>query len=99
MICIDGGLPPDDLQHEVRDDVGRVAAVGDMAWFKGRQRPLLGEADGKLHALPQPVFRDRVRGNFLVTANCDTIRFVWADSQRPPYVLFAATALRLVRRP
>jgi hypothetical protein len=87
LICVDGGLPPDDLQHEVRDSSGVLVAVGDLVWILGRRRPLLGEADGKVHGLPKAVYRDRRRGNLLVPAEYDTVRFVWADSTRPQYVL------------
>ena len=87
LACIDGGLMPDDLQYEVKTSTGIVVAVGDLAWFKRRRRPLLAEADGEsVHGLPQPVFRDRRRGNSLAGHACDTIRFVWSDALKPPYV-------------
>ena len=88
LICIDGRLPPDDLQYPVYDDGGVLVARGDLGWFRHRRRPLLAEADGRVHALPTPVFRDRRRGNLLVPRQCDTVRFTWADSHRPPYVLY-----------
>jgi len=87
LICVDGEVAPDELQYPVHDDGGRLAAVADMGWIKGRRRPLFAEADGQVHALPSPVFRDRRRGNFLVAAESDTVRFVWADALRPRYVL------------
>lgn len=87
LACIDGELPPDDLQHEVRNSGGWIVAIGDLGWFKKRRRPLLAEADGKdPHGLPEPVYRDRRRGNSLVGELCDTVRFVWEDSFRPPYI-------------
>ena len=79
---------PDDLQHEVRDSSGLLVAVGDLGWILGRRRPLLGEADGTVHGVPKAVFRDRRRGNLLVPAEYDTVRFVWEDSARPQYVLY-----------
>lgn len=88
LICIDGHLAPDELQHRVYDSSGLLVAVGDLGWVLGRRRPLLAEADGKVHALPAAVFRDRRRGNLLVPAEYDTVRFVWADSMRPSYVLY-----------
>lgn len=87
LICTDGGVAPDDLQFPVYDGE-RLVAVGDLAWFQRRHRPLIAEADGKVHGLPEPVFRDRRRGNLLVPQRCDTVRFVWADTLRPPYVLY-----------
>ncbi|MDQ1694840.1 MAG: hypothetical protein QOJ03_193 [Frankiaceae bacterium] len=90
LICIDGSVPPDDLQYPVYDDRRRrLIAVGDLGWHRGRARPLLAEADGKEpHERPAAVFRDRGRGNLLVVERCDTVRFVWADSFRPTYVLY-----------
>src|SRR3954447_12846162 len=88
LICIDGGVAPDALQHPVYDHAGSLVAVGDLGWLHGRRRPLLGEADGKVHALPTAVYRDRRRGNTLVAREHDTVRFVWADNRRPAYVLY-----------
>jgi hypothetical protein len=87
LACIDGDLAPDDLQYEVKVPPGIVVAIGDLAWFRRRRRPLLAEADGEsVHGLPRAVFRDRRRGNALVGRACDTVRFVWADALRPAYV-------------
>jgi hypothetical protein len=88
LICIDGDVAPDELQHPVYDSSGALVAVGDLGWVLGRRRPLLAEADGKVHGLPRAVFRDRRRGNLLVPAEYDTVRFVWEDSRRPSYVLY-----------
>ena len=88
LICVDGDVPPDTLQHEVRDSWGRLLAIGDLGWLESRQRPLLAEADGRVHGLPKAVYRDRRRGNSLVVAEYDTVRFTWADTQRPLYVLY-----------
>jgi len=88
LICVDGKVAPDVLQHPVYDASGVLVAVGDLGWLLGRRRPLLAEADGKVHDLPTAVYRDRRRGNVLVATACDTVRFTWADSRRPPYVLY-----------
>jgi hypothetical protein len=88
LICVDGKLAPDVLQHRVYDVSGLLVAVGDLGWVLGRRRPLLAEADGKVHDLPAAVYRDRRRGNVLVAAECDTVRFIWADTRRPLYVLY-----------
>ena len=89
LACIDGDLAPDELQYEVEAGPGIVVAKGDLAWFKRRRRPLLAEADGEsVHGLPQPVFRDRRRGNALTGRACDTIRFVWSDALKPAYVQY-----------
>jgi hypothetical protein len=89
LACIDGDLAPDDLQYEVTVPPGIVVAIGDLAWFRKRKRSLLAEADGEsVHALPAAVFRDRRRGNTLVTRACDTVRFTWTDAVRPAYVQY-----------
>jgi hypothetical protein len=95
LICIDGDLPPDDLQYPVRNSNGWTVAIGDLGWFKKRRRPLLAEADGKEpHGLPKPVYRDRKRGNSLVGELCDTVRFVWEDTWKPSYIHYVVrTAL------
>lgn len=96
LICIDGELAPDDLQHEVRNSDGWLVAIGDLGWFKRRRRPLLAEADGEEpHGLPAAVFRDRRRGNSLVTELCDTVRFVWVDTFRPAYIQSAVRSALL----
>ena len=93
LACIDGDLAPDELQYEVEVSPGIVVAVGDLAWFKKRRRPLLAEADGEsVHGMPKPVFRDRRRGNALVGQACDTVRFVWKDALRPSYVQYVVRA-------
>ena len=88
LICTDGNLAPDELQYPVFDASGLLIAVGDLGWVLHRRRPLLAEADGKVHGLPKAVFHDRRRGNLLVPAEYDTVRFVWEDSLRPAYVLY-----------
>jgi hypothetical protein len=93
LACIDGKVAPDDLQFPVRDEFGNLLAIGDMAWVKGRRRPLIAEADGEsVHSLPQAVYRDRRRGNSLVAQACDTVRFTFADSLRPAYIVSVVRA-------
>jgi hypothetical protein len=93
LACIDGKVPPDELQFPVYDTVGNLLAIGDMAWLKGRHRPLIAEADGEsVHSLPEAVYRDRRRGNALVAQACDTIRFTYADALRPAYVVSVVRA-------
>ena len=87
LSCIDGSVAPDELQYEVRDRWERIVAIGDLAWFKGRRRPLIAEADGKdVHSLPDAVFHDHRRGNSMTIQACDVVRFTWADALRPVYV-------------
>lgn len=93
LACIDGKVPPDELQHPVYDHYGSLIAVGDMAWLRGRRRRLIGEADGaSVHSLPEAVFRDRRRGNALTARGYDTVRFTWADAMRPHRVVAAVRA-------
>jgi hypothetical protein len=87
LACIDGGVPPDDLQYVVRTDDGHVIGIGDLGWHEKRRRPLLAEADGEsVHGQPKAIFRDRMRGNALASAACDTVRFVYADTFKPNYI-------------
>jgi hypothetical protein len=87
LACIDGDVPPDELQYVVRGPDGHVIAIGDTAWLAGRRRPLIGEADGtSVHSTPQAIYRDRWRGNALVGEACDTIRFTYADTLRRGYI-------------
>lgn len=85
--CLDGGLVPDELQVEIRDDDGMVLARADMG-FRARSRPgrgwLLVEADGAgVHSGPEAVHVDRVRGNRITARGCDTVRFTWRDTIDP----------------
>ncbi|WDZ86156.1 type IV toxin-antitoxin system AbiEi family antitoxin domain-containing protein [Micromonospora cathayae] len=82
--CVDGRVPPDDLQVEVRDDDGYLLGVGDLGW---RARRVLAEADGRgPHAAPEAVFADRRRQNRLVNAGWTVLRFTWQDTLHPAYV-------------
>ncbi|TCB91303.1 hypothetical protein E0H26_26025 [Micromonospora zingiberis] len=82
--CVDGGVPPDALQLEVRDDDGYLLGVGDLGWRAGR---LIAEADGRApHRTPQALYEDRVRQNRLVNAGWRVLRFTWLDTLRPDYI-------------
>lgn len=92
LACIDGHLPPQQLQYPVHDEFGNLIAIGDFAWLS-RRRPLIGEADGaEVHSLPRAVYRDRRRGNALAAQGCDTIRFTWADASQPARIVAAVRA-------
>jgi Transcriptional regulator, AbiEi antitoxin len=82
--CVDGEVPPDTLQHPVRDGDGNLIAVGDLAWLKWR---IIAEGDGvDAHENPTAVFRDRTRQNDLVNAGYTPLRFTWPDTMRPSYI-------------
>jgi hypothetical protein len=94
--CVDGGVAPDELQFPVHDRHGRVIGYGDMAWVKGRRRPLIGEADGAdVHSRPGALFGDRHRANAFVAQGADIIRFTWRDAhQRGRCAAMARQVLR-----
>lgn len=85
--CIEGGVPPDDLQVEIRSRDGELLARVDMvmrARSRGRSGLLLVEADGAaVHASPDALHRDRVRSNRLTTVGHDILRFTWRDTLDP----------------
>ncbi|MDG4807080.1 hypothetical protein O7634_09980 [Micromonospora sp. WMMD1120] len=82
--CVDGGVPPDVLQLEVRDDDGYLVGVGDLGWRGPR---VIAEADGRgPHGAPAAVFADRRRQNQLVNAGWTVLRFTWSDTLRPDYI-------------
>ncbi|MEV7329818.1 type IV toxin-antitoxin system AbiEi family antitoxin domain-containing protein [Micromonospora sp. NPDC093244] len=82
--CIDGRVPPDALQLEVRDDDGYLLGIGDLGW---RVHRIIAEADGRgPHGVPEAVFADRRRQNRLVNAGWTVLRFTWSDTLRPDYI-------------
>ena len=82
--CVDGQVRPDTLQHVVRDRVGTILGVGDLAWLTAR---LIGEADGRTpHGQPAAIYRDRLRQNRLVNAGWQILRFTWKDTLDPAYI-------------
>jgi hypothetical protein len=85
--CIDGNIPPDELQWPVLDVNGVLLGYADMAWIRNRRRPLVAEADGEEeHGKPKALYRDRRRGNDFTGAAVDTVRFTWLDSKSPAYI-------------
>jgi hypothetical protein len=85
--CVDGGVPPDELQLEVRDADGYLLGIGDLGWRAAR---LIAEADGRgPHGGPQAVHADRRRQNRLINAGWRVLRFTWSDTLRPDYIPWA----------
>ncbi|MEJ5946329.1 hypothetical protein WDZ17_13610 [Pseudokineococcus basanitobsidens] len=94
--CVDGGVPPDDLQVLVREGAGRPVARADII-FRRRRRPQRGllvlEADGRaFHDTPEALFRDRERANALVALGHDVVRCTWADTCTPGRVAALVSA-------
>ncbi|MEU5903652.1 type IV toxin-antitoxin system AbiEi family antitoxin domain-containing protein [Micromonospora sp. NPDC047467] len=82
--CVDGRVPPDALQLEVRDDDGYLLGVGDLGWRGPR---VIAEADGRdVHGTPEAVYTDRRRQNRLVNAGWTILRFTWQDTLNPDYI-------------
>jgi predicted transcriptional regulator of viral defense system len=80
--AIDGGYPPDDLQHRIAVDERTYYA--DLAWRQPSGRWLLGEADGReVHDAPRALHEDRWRANAITSTDADLARFTWADTVRP----------------
>ncbi|MEO3774498.1 type IV toxin-antitoxin system AbiEi family antitoxin domain-containing protein [Micromonospora sp. B9E7] len=82
--CVDGGVPPDALQLEVRDDDGYLLGIGDLGWRGAR---VIAEADGRdAHSTPEAAYADRRRQNRLVNAGWAILRFTWQDTLQPDYI-------------
>ncbi|MEU4401439.1 hypothetical protein [Micromonospora orduensis] len=82
--CVDGRVPPDTLQLEVRDDDGYLLGVGDLGWRAPR---VIAEADGRdAHGTAEAAFADRRRQNRLVNAGWTILRFTWQDTLSPDYI-------------
>lgn len=89
LVCVDGGLPPTDLQRRFVDGNGRLIGVADF-WWEGLR--VIGEADGiGPHSLPRALAWDRERQNALQAWYPKTriVRFTWQDLKRPDYILTA----------
>jgi hypothetical protein len=87
LVCVDGGLPPDDLQHPFPIPDLDVTYYGDLWWEKLRT---LVEADGAgPHSGPEALFQDRRRQNAILRAypGLRILRFTWADLQQPGRIL------------
>ncbi|RIW44695.1 hypothetical protein D3H59_17000 [Micromonospora endophytica] len=82
--CVDGRVPPDVLQIEVRDDDGYLLGIGDLGWRAPR---VIAEADGQgPHSTPDAIFADRRRQNRLTNAGWTILRFTWQDTLDPGYI-------------
>ncbi|MEU4333203.1 type IV toxin-antitoxin system AbiEi family antitoxin domain-containing protein [Micromonospora lupini] len=82
--CVDGRVPPDALQLEVRDDDGYLLGIGDLGWRAAR---VIAEADGQdAHGTPEAAYADRRRQNRLVNAGWTILRFTWQDTLHPAYI-------------
>ncbi|MDA2809467.1 type IV toxin-antitoxin system AbiEi family antitoxin domain-containing protein [Nocardiopsis sp. RSe5-2] len=82
LVCVDAGLPPDDLQHPLLLPGGQNI-FGDLWWDTG---PVLVEADGaNSHAGPSGLFHDQHRQNALLAAypGLKLLRFSWKDLSSP----------------
>lgn len=95
--CADAGVPPDELQVEVRGPDGRLLGPGDMGFHLADGRLLVVEIDGAgVHSDLDALFRDRSRQNDLVTLGGVVIlRFTWKEVRVPGTV---GTAVRAVVR-
>ncbi len=85
LACVDGGVPPDELQVEIRASSGRLIGRGDMGWRLDGSRWLIAEIDGReFHEAPNALLRDRARQNALMnTGRVDLLRFTAADIRTP----------------
>ncbi|PWU47608.1 hypothetical protein DLJ47_30135 [Micromonospora sp. S4605] len=82
--CVDGKVPPDALQLEVRDRDGYLLGIGDLGW---RGPKVIAEADGRgPHGTPEAAYADRRRQNRLVNAGWTILRFTWSDTLDPHYI-------------
>ncbi|MEU7851271.1 type IV toxin-antitoxin system AbiEi family antitoxin domain-containing protein [Micromonospora parva] len=82
--CVDGKVPPDELQLEVRDEDGYLLGIGDLGWRGPR---LIAEADGRdAHGTPEAAYADRRRQNRLINAGWTVLRFTWQDTLNPTYI-------------
>jgi len=89
-LCWTQGLPEPELQFEVRNEMGVVVGVADMAW---PEHGVLGEFDGKVKygrlLLPgetpgDAVFREKQREDEMRRiTGCVFARVIWWDLERP----------------
>ncbi|WP_375165494.1 type IV toxin-antitoxin system AbiEi family antitoxin domain-containing protein [Cellulomonas sp.] len=94
--CVDGGVPPDELQHVVRGRDGALVARCDLGWRRRDGSWVLGEVDGReFHDVPAALLHDRRRQNALAVLGHTVLRFTAADVARrrvAPVVRAALTA-------
>ncbi|WP_231384157.1 type IV toxin-antitoxin system AbiEi family antitoxin domain-containing protein [Cellulomonas sp. URHD0024] len=98
--CVDGGVPPDELQVEIRDRHGAFVARGDLGWRLPGGRWLIVEVDGReVHEAPVALLRDRRRQNaMLATAHVELLRVTADDiGRRGTVAALVRTALAHVR--
>ncbi|WP_421735415.1 hypothetical protein [Cellulomonas sp.] len=81
--CVDAGVPPDELQVEIRSQDGRLLGRGDLGWRLRNGRWLIAEIDGReFHEAPEALLRDRVRQNALITSGrVEVLRFTSDDAR------------------
>ena len=65
LVCLDVGVPPDDLQRKIYDAEGRFVARCDLVWELGQGRLLIIEMDGGHHRQTGQIARDNTRDNEL----------------------------------
>lgn len=92
--CVDAGVPPDELQVEIRSSRGALLGRGDLGWRLPDGRWLLAEIDGReFHETAEAVLRDRRRQNALVlSGQVDLLRFTSNDVSTPGAVPSAIRA-------
>ncbi len=79
--CVDAGLPPDQLQVEIRSPDGHFLGRGDLGWRLRNGGWLIAEIDGReFHETPEALLHDRRRQNALVTwGAARVLRFTATD--------------------
>ncbi|KQY46569.1 hypothetical protein [Cellulomonas sp. Root137] len=102
--CVDAGIPPDELQVEIRARDGRLLGRGDLGWRLSEGRWLIAEIDGReFHEAPDALLRDRARQNALINSGqVELLRFTSDDATSrtviPATVRAALTRDREARR-
>ncbi|KQR17582.1 hypothetical protein ASF78_09995 [Cellulomonas sp. Leaf334] len=79
--CVDGGVPPDELQVEIRSSSGGFLGRGDLGWRLPSSRWLIAEIDGReFHERTDALLHDRHRQNALIlSGQVDLLRFTSRD--------------------
>lgn len=93
VTLVQAGLPTPVPQHVVRTEDGTFVARVDLAWPRLR---LAVEYDGRWHADPEQLARDRRRLNALVAAGW-TVVHVTAEMMRDPVAVIAEIATAIAR--
>lgn len=93
LLLVRAGLPPDDVQHEVRER-GRFLARVDL-WYEG----LVIEADGfAFHSAREDYRRDRRRQRSLTRLGLGYLPFAWEDVHHRPDQVVEDVRLTLAAR-